>query len=83
LSASATRARSLASTLTIGHAALTDLARAGWDALELTAFAGHWKISTTEVYIHLSGRHLAAAMDRTWKSIFADRRQSLIGIARP
>jgi len=38
---------------------------------------------TTEVYVHLGARHLAEAMDRTWTSIFAARRQSLIGIARP
>jgi len=68
---------------TIRHVALTDLARAGWDVLELKAFAGHRKISTTEVYVHLGARHLAEAMDRTWTSIFAARRQSLIGIARP
>ncbi len=68
---------------TIRHVALTDLARAGWGVLELKAFAGHRKISTTELYIHLGGRHLAEAMDRTWTSIFAARRQALIGIVRP
>jgi site-specific recombinase XerD len=68
---------------TIRHVALTDLARAGWDVLELKSFAGHRKISTTELYVHLGGRHLAEAMDRTLTSIFAGRRRSLIGIARP
>jgi integrase/recombinase XerD len=68
---------------TIRHVALTDLARAGWDVLELKAFAGHCKISTTEVYVHLGGRHLAEAMDRTWTSMFANRRRSLVEIALP
>lgn len=68
---------------TIRHVALTDLARAGWGLIELKAFAGHCKISTTELYVQLGGKHLAEAMERTLASMFADRRRSLVEIAHP
>ena len=44
------------------HLCLTDLARAGWDIHEIATFAGHRSIQTTLLYIHLSGRDLAAKL---------------------
>jgi integrase len=41
---------------------LTDLARADWDIHEIAKFAGHRSIETTLLYIHLSGRDLAAKL---------------------
>jgi integrase/recombinase XerD len=48
------------STHTLRHLCLTDLARSGWDLHEIASFAGHRNTSTTMIYIHLSGRELAA-----------------------
>lgn len=48
------------STHTFRHLCLTDLARAGWELHEIASFAGHRNTSTTLIYIHLSGRELAA-----------------------
>lgn len=45
---------------TLRHLCLTDLARAGWDLHEIALFAGHRSTQTTLLYIHLSGRELAA-----------------------
>jgi integrase len=49
-------------THTTRHLCLTDLARANWDVHEIAAFAGHRSIQTTLLYIHLSGRELAAKL---------------------
>lgn len=50
------------STHTFRHLRLTHLARAGWRLHELATYAGHRDLSTTQIYIHLSGRDLAARM---------------------
>lgn len=50
------------STHTLRHLCLTDLARSGWDLHEIASFAGHRNTSTTLIYIHLSGRELAAKL---------------------
>lgn len=50
------------STHTFRHLRLTHLARAGWKLHELATYAGHRDPATTQVYIHLSGRDLAARM---------------------
>jgi integrase len=56
------------------HLCLTDLARAGWDIHEIACFAGHRHPQTTLLYIHLSGRDLAAKFSRgtatihTWRT---------------
>jgi integrase/recombinase XerD len=46
------------------HLCLTDLARTNWDIHEIATFAGHRSIQTTLLYIHLSGRELAAKLAR-------------------
>ncbi|WP_136685640.1 tyrosine-type recombinase/integrase [Falsirhodobacter xinxiangensis] len=51
-------------THTFRHLCLTDLARAGWELHEIAEFAGHRNISTTLLYIHLSGRDLSAKLAR-------------------
>ncbi len=50
------------STHTFRHLRLTHLARAGWKLHELATYAGHRDLTTTQIYIHLSGRDLAARM---------------------
>lgn len=50
------------STHTFRHLRLTHLARAGWKLHELATYAGHRDPVTTQIYIHLSGRDLAARM---------------------
>jgi len=50
------------STHTFRHLRLTHLARAGWKLHELATYAGHRDPVTTQIYIHLSGRDLAAKM---------------------
>ncbi|MDC7861444.1 integrase [Pantoea ananatis] len=50
------------STHTFRHLRLTHLARAGWKLHELATYAGHRNPGTTQIYIHLSGRDLAARM---------------------
>lgn len=61
-------------THTMRHLCLTDLARAGWDIHEIARFAGHRHTQTTLLYIHLSGRDLAAKFSRgmatihTWRT---------------
>ena len=49
----------LISTHTFRHLCLTELARAGWDIHEIAAFAGHRRIQSTLLYIHLSARDLS------------------------
>lgn len=50
------------STHTFRHLRLTHLARAGWKLHELATCAGHRDLTTTQIYIHLSARDLAARM---------------------
>ncbi|MDE8557822.1 site-specific integrase [Pantoea vagans] len=50
------------STHTFRHLRLTHLARAGWKLHELVTYAGHRDPGTTQIYIHFSGRDLAAKM---------------------
>ncbi len=52
---------------------MTDLARANWDVQEIAAFAGHRSIQTTLLYIHLSGRELAAKLAKGMAEIHAWR----------
>lgn len=61
------------STHTPRHLCLTDLARCGWDIHEIARFAGHKSTETTLGYIHLSGRDLAAKMERGMAQIHAWR----------
>jgi site-specific recombinase XerD len=58
------------------HLSLTDLARAGWDIHEIAMFAGHRSVQTTLLYIHLSGRDLAAKL-RSGMAEIHSRRASL------
>lgn len=51
------------------HMCLTDLARNGWDIHEIATFAGHRSTETTLLYIHLSGRDLAAKVERGMAAI--------------
>jgi integrase/recombinase XerD len=60
-------------THTTRHLCLTDLARANWDVQEIAAFAGHRSIQTTLLYIHLSGRELAAKLAKGMAEIHAWR----------
>jgi site-specific recombinase XerD len=60
-------------THTLRHLCLTDLARAGWDLHEIARFAGHRSPQTTLLYIHLSGRDLAAKLARGMAGIHAWR----------
>ena len=56
-------------THTSRHLCLTDLARANWDIHEIASFAGHRSIDSTLLYIHLSGRDLAAKFARGMAAI--------------
>lgn len=56
-------------THTLRHLRLTDLARADWDVHEIATFAGHRSIQSTLVYIHLSGRELAAKLAASMDSV--------------
>jgi integrase len=60
-------------THTFRHLCLTDLARAGWDLHEIAAFAGHRSVESPMIYIHLSGRDLAAKLEKGMASIHAWR----------
>lgn len=55
------------------HLCLTDLARTDWDIHEIATFAGHRSIQTTLLYIHLSGRELAAKLAGGMAEIHAGR----------
>lgn len=59
------------------HLCLTDLARAGWDVHEIATFAGHRSIQSTLLYIHLSGRELAAKLEAGMAEIHAWRVQAM------
>jgi hypothetical protein len=56
---------------------LTDLARAEWTIDQIAQYAGHFDLSTTLRYIHLSGRELAARFRRASRAVIADREQLL------
>jgi len=64
-------------THTLRHLCLTDLARENWDIHEIATFAGHRNIETTLLYIHLSGRDLAAKLARSMACLHARRIQLL------
>jgi len=61
------------STHTFRHLCLTDLARAGWELHEVATFAGHRNPATTLLYIHLSGRDLAARLAAGMEQLHAWR----------
>jgi len=63
------------STHTPRHLCLTDLARAGWELHEIAQFAGHRDHKTTLRYIHLSGRDLAAKLERGMAALHSWRVQ--------
>jgi site-specific recombinase XerD len=65
------------STHTLCHLCLTDLARAGWDIHEIAQLAGHRGVQTTVQHIHLSGRDLAAKLERGMAEIHAWRTRQL------
>ncbi len=58
---------------TLRHLRLTDLARTGWDLHEIAQFAGHCSTQSTLLYIHLSGRDLAAKLEQSMAAIHAWR----------
>ena len=60
-------------THTARHLRLTDLARANWDLHRISTFAGHRNVQTTLLYIHLSGRELAAKLATGMDQIHALR----------
>ncbi len=62
---------------TLRHLRLTDLARAGWDIHLIAQFAGHRNLQTTMQYIHLSGRDIAAQLQRGMADIHAWRMRTL------
>ncbi|ASN13843.1 site-specific integrase (plasmid) [Pantoea stewartii] len=59
----------LISTHTFRHLCLTELARAGWDIHEIAAFAGHRRVQSTMLYIHLSARDLSSRFSCTMTSL--------------
>jgi site-specific recombinase XerD len=66
-------------THTLRHLSLTDLARDGWDVHEIAKFAGHRSIESTLIYVHLSGRELAAKFEKGMAQIHAWRSAMLGG----
>jgi integrase len=61
------------STHTLRHLCLTDLARSGWEIHQIASFAGHRSTDTTQRYIHLSGRDLAARLESGMTQIHTER----------
>lgn len=61
------------STHTTRHLCLTDLARMGWELHAIATFAGHQSTESTLRYIHLSGRDLAAKLNRSMTHLHAER----------
>lgn len=55
------------------HLRLTDLARAEWDVHEIALFAGHRSIQSTLLYIHVSGRELAAKLEQSMTALHRER----------
>lgn len=64
-------------THTLRHLRLTDLARDGWDLLFIAQFAGHRDVRTTQLYIHLSGREVAQAVQQGLNAIHSRRIKSM------
>lgn len=60
-------------THTLRHLRLTDLARADWELHAIARFAGHRSLSSALHYIHLSGRDLAAKLERSMTAVHAQR----------
>lgn len=67
----------LLTTHTMRHLRLTDLARAGWSLPQIAAFAGHSSISTTMLYVHLSGRELSEHFHKTLGSLLDFRQETI------
>jgi integrase/recombinase XerD len=65
------------STHTMRHLCLTDLARMGWELHAIATFAGHRNTDSTLIYVHLSGRDLAAKLNAGMAHIHAWRIQML------
>ncbi len=65
------------STHTTRHLCLTDLARMGWELHAIATFAGHRSTDSTLAYIHLSGRDLAAKLNRGMEQIHGWRVRTL------
>lgn len=65
------------STHTLRHLCLTDLARANWDIHDIATFAGHGSLQSTLRYIHLSGRDLAAKLERSMAHVHTWRVETL------
>lgn len=63
----------LISTHTFRHLCLTELARVGGDIHEIAAFAGHRRIQSTLLYIHLSARDLSSRFNYTVASLHTCR----------
>ena len=70
------------STHTTRHLCLTDLARMGWELHTIATFAGHRNVDTTMIYIHLSGRDLAAKLNAGMAQIHAWRVEALTQAGR-
>lgn len=64
-------------THTLRHLCLTDLARSGWGVHDIATFAGHRNVQTTLLYIHVSGRELAAKLERGMQQIRSWRMKML------
>lgn len=60
-------------THTMRHLCLTDLARLGWDVHKIAAFAGHRRVQSTLLYIHLSARDLSTKFAMTAAGLHEDR----------
>jgi integrase len=71
------------STHTFRHLRLTDLARADWTVDQIAQYAGHRDLSTTMLYIHLSGRELAARFQHSMSSIHREREHLLATLVSP
>ena len=67
-------------THTMRHLCLTDLARVGWDIHEIAHFAGHRRILSTLLYIHLSARDLSAKFAATAAELHEARLASIAGL---
>ncbi|GAA4607464.1 site-specific integrase [Actinoplanes octamycinicus] len=71
------------STHTTRHLCLTDLARMGWELHAIATFAGHRNTESTLTYIHLSGRDLAAKLNRGMEQIHGWRVTMLARLGEP
>ncbi len=69
------------STHTLRHLCLTDLARAGWEIHEIAEFAGHKCLQSTLLYIHVSGRELAAKLASSMSVLHAKRLASAAALS--